>query len=327
MLPSTPSETAAVVIASRESAATLLATLAALQGADQAPALIDLVVNGNHSLASQMLAVLPSRPAPLNWALPRLRLWSLPLGDKAHAMNEYLHRIWPGNAPAFFVDGYVRVRAEAPALLAQALATAPGVLAATGVPGSGRTAASMRAQMRTEGGLHGNFFVLGVPALKALRALKFRLPLGLYRTDATLGAALSFGLDPSKNGWDPLRHIRVEDRARWDVEAKPWWQLAEMKAQWRRRQRQAQGRLENRSVRNLYAERRSPISVLPSTARDLVLGWQAAERADFLAMLASSQQVRRAFDRLLMTRDWTSARSAPELHFDSGTVAEAAPPP
>ena len=185
MLPSTPSKTAAVVIASRETAHTLLATLDALQRAIQAPTLIDVVVNGNPALASQLLTLLRSRQLLQRSTSSALRLWTLALGDKAHSMNEYLHRIWPGHAPAYFVDGYVRVRADAPALLAQALAADPGALAAAGVPGSGRTAAAMRAQMRDEGGLHGNFFLLGVPALKALRAMDFRLPVGLYRTDAT----------------------------------------------------------------------------------------------------------------------------------------------
>ena len=324
MLPSTPSETAAVVIASRETAHTLLATLDALQRALQPPALIDVVVNGNPALASQLLTLLRSRQLLQRSTSSALRLWTLALGDKAHSMNEYLHRIWPGHAPAYFVDGYVRVRADAPALLAQALAADPGALAAAGVPGSGRTAAAMRAQMRDEGGLHGNFFLLGVPALKALRAMDFRLPVGLYRTDATLGAALSFGLDPSKNGWEPLRFIHVEDRARWDVDAEPWWRLSEIRTRWRRRQRQAQGALENRAVRNLYAERRSAVASLPATVRDLVLGWQAADTADCEALLGTRRQIRRAFELMVVPRDGASAQHPPELLFDSDASGTAA---
>ena len=91
MLPSTPSETAAVVIASRETAHTLLATLDALQRAIQAPTLIDVVVNGNPALASQLLTLLRSRQLLQRSTSSALRLWTLALGDKAHSMNEYLH--------------------------------------------------------------------------------------------------------------------------------------------------------------------------------------------------------------------------------------------
>ena len=321
-----PSRPVAVVIASRETAQTLLATLDALQCALQPPSLIDVIVNGNPALASQMLPLLRSRQPVQLAASSALRLWTLALGDKANVMNEYLHRIWPGHAPAYFVDGYVRVRADAPALLAQALAADPGALAATGVPGSGRTAAAMRAQMREEGGLHGNFFLLGMPALEALRTMNFRLPVGLYRTDATLGAALSFGLDPSKNGWEPLRFIRVEEQARWNVDAKPWWRLSEIRTRLRRRQRQAQGALENRAVRNLYAERRSAVASLPATVRDLVLGWLAAEAADCHALLGTCWQIRRAFDLMLLSQDGALAEHTPELLFDSDASGAVAAP-
>ncbi len=311
------SQPAAVVIASRETPQTLLATLQALLNAQEAPALVDTVINGNAALASQMLPLLRALQTPPRAPPSALRLWSIPLGDKAHAMNEYIHRIWPGQAPAYFVDGYVRVRADAPTLLAQALATHPEALAATGVPGSGRTAARLRAQMRAEGGLHGNFFLLGAPTLHALRALPFRLPLGLYRTDATLGAALSFGLDPSTHAWDPLRFIRVEDQARWDVDAKAWWRLAEIKSQWRRRQRQAQGRLENRAVRNLFAERQMSPAQLPATVHELVLAWQSLQAASCHELLRTDRLARHAVERLHTPADWAAALQPPQLLFES----------
>jgi hypothetical protein len=309
----------AVVVASREAPEVLWATVRALLDASQPPAVIDILVNGSPALSSQMLPLITSQP-PHATAASRLRLWSLLLGDKAHAMNEYIHKIWPGAAPACFIDGYARVRADAPALLAQALADHPDALAAGGVPGSGRTAAALRSQMLREGGLHGNLFILGEQTLRALRSLPFRLPLGLYRTDATLGAALSFGLDPARNGWDPLRFIRIEDRARWDVDAKAWWRPAELRAQWRRRQRQAQGILENRSVQHLFAERQLSPSALPNTVQELVLGWQTQNPAGCRALLQRDRLVRSAIERLGAPADWSAAQTPPELLFDTSAA-------
>jgi hypothetical protein len=42
-----------------------------------------------------------------------LRIWSITVGDKAFAWNEYLHRIWPASAMTFFIDGYAEVRSDA----------------------------------------------------------------------------------------------------------------------------------------------------------------------------------------------------------------------
>lgn len=276
------------------------------------PSTIDLLVNGNPALADAMRSAWPSlvESAPMG---TRLRLWSILLGDKAHALNEYLHRIWPTGSAALIVDGYVRVHTDTLALLAAALDASPDALAATGVPGSGRSAGRLRTQMLAEGGLHGNCFLLGEAALQALRDMAFRLPLGLYRTDSTLGAALSFGLDPARHDWQPLRFIRIEPNARWDVDAKPWWRPSELRAHWRRRQRQAAGALENRAVRYLYAERRLPPASLPGTVADLVLGWQSNHAEACAALLRSNPGTRAAWPRITAPRDWSAAQHQPSL--------------
>jgi hypothetical protein len=300
--PAPRAEWAAAVIASRESVATLLSTLAALVRAATRPLTVDLVINGNAALARDCAAALQQRPAH-GLASVRVRVWALEPGDKAHAINTYVHRIWPGAPVTFFVDGYARVRPDALQLLAATLARhEPEALAAAALPTSGRGAAAVTADLHRHGGLHGNFFALGAPALQTMRELAFRLPLGLYRVDSTLAAALAFRLRPQQFEWAVKRNIVFDTEARWDVDAVPWWQPATWRANARRRMRQAQGDLENWAVRHWLLLNRRPVQGLAPTVEALVEGWAAEDPAGL---------VERLHRRPLRQLAWRRLRRAP----------------
>ena len=204
---------AVAIIAARESIemlrSTIGATVAASAGRDT---IVDLLINGNSALARECAA----------WAsntycgTARLRVWSIGQGDKAHAWNEYVHRIWPAGRTAFFLDGYARPRTDGLAQLDASLAKAPEAFGATGVPTSGRSAPALRAAMLSGGGFHGNMNAIPVHAMTQLRTSRFCLPLGLYRTDSLIGSVLMFALDPTTQQWDP-RRIVVNGEATWDV--------------------------------------------------------------------------------------------------------------
>jgi len=265
---------AVAIVASREDARTLQATLeSVLDASDARVTTIDLLVNGNAGLVREVAQHLAGgRLTP--GRRERIRLWSIDFGDKANAWNQYVHRVWAGSRLVFFVDGYCRVDRKAFEALANGLERKPECLAATGVPSTGRSAGRLRRQMQSEGGIHGNLHVLRGEVLAKMRSLGFKLPVGLYRTDALVGAALSFNLDPGRFDWDSRRILLVDD-ARWSLRHLSLWRPADLKAHAMRRLRQEQGRLENLAVRRQLAELRRPVGSLAPTARGLVEEWLA----------------------------------------------------
>lgn len=301
----------AAVFTSRERADVVLQAVQAIHRAATQPTLVDVMVNGNRALADELCRVLAQQPhAP---ALAPLRVWSIALGDKAHAWNEYVHGVWPGARQTFFVDGYARVAPDALGLLAAALRQRPEALAASGVPSVGRSARGLRLQMLRDGGLHGNLFALPEHGMSLLRSRNFRLPVGLYRTDATIGAALSFGMDPQRHPWSPKTFLAVVGEATWSVPATPWWRPAVLAAQLKRRRRQAQGDLENRAVSHFLATLRQPPESLPPTAAQLVEEW-AVQRPEELDRLLHRSILRRQALRALAAAPSISAQdSAPQL--------------
>lgn len=302
---------AVAIIAAREHTDTLRSTIdAAVAASAGQNTLIDVLVNGNPGLAREMAA----------WAhasyqgAAGLRIWSIAQGDKAHAWNEYVHRIWPEGSTAFFLDGYARPRPDGLARLAASLALAPDAFGATGVPTSGRSAPALREAMLRGGGFHGNMNAIPVHAMAGLRASGFRLPLGLYRTDSLIGSVLMFALDPTAYQWQPGRII-VDGEATWDVPGQSDLTLKNIVAQFKRRQRQAQGDLENRAARDHLAVRCLPINHFPKTIRELVLAWIDTHPEEARRLYIKNPLRLRAALRMRAPQDWSAAGHAPELLF------------
>ena len=205
-----------------------------------------------------------------------VRVWQISLGDKAHAFNTYVHELWPDAEVSFFVDGYARPRPDALISLSETLAHRSTALAAAAVPSCGRGAAALTADLLGHGGLHGNLFAVGRQAMRDMRQMVFRLPVGLYRVDSTLAAALAFRLFPGRHDWDLRQNVAVDTKATWDVDA-PAWGLGALRDQAKRRLRQARGDMENWAVRNwLLIERRAPAD-MPETVEALVADWAARD--------------------------------------------------
>ena len=84
----------AAVFSSRESTDVLLATVRALRKCGGASLRVDVLINGQRGLADDFLVA--ARREPLG--LADVRVWFTPYADKAHAWNEYVHRIWDGRS-------------------------------------------------------------------------------------------------------------------------------------------------------------------------------------------------------------------------------------
>ena len=295
------------VFTSREDAATLCRTVDAVIAASASHATtIDVLADGNPGAAANLSPLVSARVPPGS----TLRVWSVPWRDKACTWNRYLHEIAPAADVAFFVDGYVRPRFDSMALLAGALVGHAERWAASGVPTCGRSAATLRKTLLTEGGLHGNLYALSGSVVTHLRRCGFGLPLGLYRNDSLIGAVAAFAGAPTENSWDPKRRIAVVPDATWEIDiAAIGW--ARLRGDLRRRMRQAQGRLENAAVREHLAVRKRPPETLPRTIEALLatvpseaIAWRGI--GDWLL-------IRKAARRVSLGQDWSRCERPAEL--------------
>jgi hypothetical protein len=309
------------IVSSRESVDVLRSSLAAVLNALRAvPTTIDVLVNGNRQLALQMATVIPELH-PGSSCPVSIRLWHIAVADKAHAWNEYVHRIWPQTGIAYFVDGYAQVAPDSLSLLSEGLDNNPHALAISGVPTIGRTAKALGRQMVQEGGGHGTLHALRGEVCLQLRQRRFRIPLGLYRVDGLIFALIAFALDPATHPWDTSR-TAVHSRVTWNFRPLAWWSLRDLQTYCKRLLRQAQGDLENRAIReHLAVQKRSPES-LPETCSELVLSWRHTFPSDFLKMILRNPLRLVAFRKLCRPRDWSQAKLAPELLLETTLVRE-----
>jgi hypothetical protein len=241
-----------------------------------------------------------------------IRVWQIALGDKAHAWNEYLRCIWPGSRVAFFIDGYAQVKPDALTSLASGLDATSEAWAATGVPTCGRSAGKLRHAMLTEGGIHGSLHAVRGDVLARMRDQGFRLPLGLYRTDGLVGAAICFSMNPAEQRWNSQR-VLISPTAGWSYQPLRWWKPADLRTHVKRLLRQSQGLLENSAIKEHLAARRQAPESLPETTAELVEDWvrrnPALVRKCFLRHPLSYAALRRLRD----PRDWSQAAIAPRL--------------
>lgn len=178
--------------------------------------------------------------------------------DKQNAWNQYVHDLRIDADVHFFVDGYAYVSPGSFRALAAALHS--GANAAAAIPASGRSRAHIVEEMRQGGQLHGSLHALPRRFVERIRALKIRMPLGMYRGDGLLGAMALFDLDPRRNRYDRSRIVLVENASWTFSELKPWrWR--DIRRQARRYMRQRCGRYEHLAIRHLV--RSSGFEALP----------------------------------------------------------------
>lgn len=303
-----------VLFAARETADVLIRSIDAARSAAVGHTTIDVLVNGNASLATSLAALLAAREAMQSNG--PLRVWSIPHGDKANAWNQYVHHIWRDENVAFFVDGYVQIKPDALGLLAKAMLDDTGFLGGSGVPTQGRSAKGLRINLLVNGGFHGNLCCMKGTVLQRMKQRNIRLPVGLYRTDSLMGAMLAYNLDPSTHEWDDGR-IYVHPRATWRFDSKPWWHVATLKGHWSRLQRQARGALENAAFSNHLAKCRLPPEQLPLDSQELVMNWRR-HCPDAAQQLLRWHPLRKRALRHLVEQLSVDAKDlVPVLHWDS----------
>ncbi|NUZ05151.1 hypothetical protein [Piscinibacter koreensis] len=299
----------AAIFAYRESVDILARCVATAVAASDGDAVIDVMVNGNEPLATALARRTPS----IERAGVAVRVWQLAPGDKSNAWNWYVHHVWSPADLTVFLDGYVYAEPDAFRRLAAALARQPASLAATGVPTRGPSAGRLRREMIEHGGLQGNLHALRRSTMELIRARGFRLPVGTYRTDTVLGAALAFGMAPADTRFDMHAHIAVAADATWDKHMEPWWTYRALGGYLRRMRRQALGQLERRAISFVFGvERRAP-ERLPPTIEGLVLHWADNRPGEARKLAWRSPLTLRAMKALRAGRDWQAASIPPRL--------------
>ncbi len=263
---------------------------------------IDLLINGNNALASEVVSAFASGSL-INAVDSRteVRVWSLAIGDKANAWNAYLHRIWANEQMAFFIDGYVRLRPDALSSLADNTAGSVISLGGTGVPSVGPSASRIRKQMIESGGFHGNLCCIKGATIHEMISREIRIPIGMYRVDSFVGSVLSFGMNPSVHAWDSER-IAVDEKASWDTDAKRWWRWSDLMSTRSRLWRQARGRMENAAVRYFFVFKKLMPEALPSNALDLIEAWALDDPSGFRSFIYRDPLAWCAFKQY--RRDW-----------------------
>lgn len=306
---------AVAILSSRESPVELMASINALACAVTKRARIDVLVNGNASLAKAIAEwCAAQRDIP---ALSSLRIWYITLGDKANTWNWYVHAIWPGAETTYFIDGYVQVAPAALALLDKDLSDNAKALAASGVPGCGRSAEQYKNLALRDGGLHGNLYAFKRSVMDELRIRRIRLPLGLYGYDALVGAMIAFALDPTKNAWDAKGRIIFDERVTWIYREMNWWAKSDAITHARRILKQTLRILVNQAIRDfLVVQKRLP-EELPPTLAALVLEWSRNHSEELRRTIMRSPLSWWALRKLNIKRDWSAAEISPELLFSS----------
>jgi len=300
------------IFSSRETLQTLSASIGAILSATNGVAsTVDVIVNGNQGLANEVSRYVETLPLVRQ---PRtvLRVWYVQIADKAHAWNQYVYDISPPSDIAFFVDGYAQVMPEALQLISSALDATPKALGASGVPTIGRSSSIQTELMLRKGGLHGSLYAVRGSFMEQLRTTGFRLPLGLYRTDGVLGAAMCFALDPAKNEWDTER-IFVHPKATWKIRPLSWTSAADIRSHLKKMMRQAQGVLENLAVREHLAIQKRAAQNLPQTNVELVRSWMGEHTMRAMKTFLSNPLCLVAAWKLRRPRDRSDVSQPPLL--------------
>lgn len=303
-----------VIFACRESLSQLQQTLDAAKVSAASCAVIHVLVNGNQALASALAQDLTQRQlsAAKDEGGPAIQVWSIPLGDKANAWNQYIHHIWAGEEIAFFIDGYVRVKANAIELLGHAVINNDHALGGSGVPTMGRTAMALRQDIITNLGFHGNFCCIKGAAIRQMRDQHIRLPMGLYRTDGLMRAILVYSLDPARHAWDESR-IHVHPDATWQIDPAHWWRIQDVRAFFKRHFRQVRGKLENAALKDhLTRLRRSPTE-LPATTHELVVEWVKRCPSEFKRLVQKQPLTKCALKSIAAVHPRSDIELAPKL--------------
>jgi hypothetical protein len=286
----------AAVFAHNE-AKTIVACIEALDRAGAARIMV--ILNGTRDKSdTRLLAVKPIHAV--------LEVYEIPVADKSNAINRYLYELRDPQAEAHvFVDGYAVVSRNALHDLADALQAHPRAHLAAGVPQGTSFEQEMRdALAHGRSSLHGNLFAMRPSFAARIVSEGIRLPRGLYRGDGLIGSMAK--RDLARTGWDESRIECVLSATCHSVRLSPA-RLSDLRRQWHRQIRQAQGTIENVAIKEILA--RDGFAALPTENYTLIHGYVARHG------LPNRSLTDRALARLAIRRLKRIGDTRPQLVF------------
>jgi hypothetical protein len=190
----------AICILAKDAEATLPLTIAALDDAGAgADAAIQIVEYGSRDETARLARALAA-------ADPRIHVHEIALADKAHAWNDYAHRIAYEAEMHVFIDASARPAPGALKALALALKSSPKAYAAAGLPTTGRSRKQWTARLFNEHYLSSPLYALRGSTLDRFRAEDIRLPIGLIGEDGLLSYIF---VTDFKGGEDDAKRVRI----------------------------------------------------------------------------------------------------------------------
>ena len=148
---------------------------------------------------------------------PRLTVHELPVGDKAHAWNHYVHHIAArADTPTVtqvFLDGDIRPGRGALAALIRSFEAAPSAYGAAALPASGRSREKWATRLRRQNFISGNLYALSDKALQTFRRRQIRLPYGAKGEDGVISYLLLTDFEGGADDRHVSRITVAEDAA------------------------------------------------------------------------------------------------------------------
>ena len=142
----------------------------------------------------------------------RLTIHELPVGDKANAWNEYVHRLAdPQIRTHVFIDGDICASEGAVAALDETLMASPQSYAAAALPAAGRSRRGWAARLLTHNYLSGNLYALSGGVIAKLRDRAIRLPFGTKGEDGLISYLMLTDLKGGENDRHTHRITIAED--------------------------------------------------------------------------------------------------------------------
>jgi hypothetical protein len=284
-----PTEVVLAIFASRDSVRTVLATLhAVIESCGGICPRVDVIVNGNPHLARTLSANLGDRVGVAQ-AFASLRVWSIAVADKANAWNQCVDKLLPPSFSGTLVciDGYAMPTPGAISTLVTYLNQPDATLGACGTAQNGSSAArDYYADGTLSFGLRGGLFALSSRCISEFRRVGFSLPIGIYRNDGLIGAALAFGLDTQPRVWDESR-LTIFPKIGWTTEPVTSRLLGGSVGYLYRCVRQAQGCFENVAIRDLLRLRDAPLHCVRPPIASLVADWIRTHPRQAVKLIAS----------------------------------------
>ncbi len=173
---------------------------------------VHILVNGctDHTAATaRMLAAADNR----------ITVHELPVGDKANAWNDYVHRLADPEIDAHvLMDGDIRASEDAVTALAKTLAASPESYAAAALPAAGRSQRGWARLLLSNHFLSGNLYALSGACIAAFRDRSIRLPFGAKGEDGIITYLLLTNLEGGEDDGHN-RRIAMAEGATFEFES------------------------------------------------------------------------------------------------------------